>query len=208
MFQAHGADATGRAALRMKLRRDQVLDFFAAWRRVRWRWKPAAAHNSGAASFGKLGHEVRWIPPAKVKPFVKRQKNDAAVAEAICEAPQRPTMRFVPVKSAETQVAAMVFRMREILIRQRTQAINALRGHLGEFGQIVPQGAANAARLIAIIVDLDSGLPAEARATLDVRVAALWHLETEIGKLDAEISRRAKGNEVALRLMTIPGIGP
>jgi transposase len=114
----------------------------------------------------------------------------------------------VPVKSEETQGAAMVFRIRELLIRQRTQAINALRGHLGEFGQIVPQGAANAARLIAIVEDRDSGLPVDAIATLEVLVAALRHLEAEIGKLDAEISRRAKGNEVARRLMTVPGIGP
>ncbi|PTW99271.1 transposase IS116/IS110/IS902 family protein [Pararhodobacter aggregans] len=117
-------------------------------------------------------------------------------------------MRFVPVKSEETQGAAMVFRIRELLIRQRTQAINALRGHLGEFGQIVPQGAANAARLIAIVEDPDSGLPADAIATLKVLVGALTHLETEIHKLDAEIARRAKENEVARRLMTVPGIGP
>ena len=103
---------------------------------------------------------------------------------------------------------ASIFRIRELLIRQRTQAINALRGHLGEFGQIVPQGAGNAARLIAMIEGPDSGLPAEALAALDVLVAALRRLEMEIGKLDAEISRRAKGNEVARRLMTIPGIGP
>lgn len=101
----------------------------------------------------------------------------------------------------------MVFRIRELLIRQRTQAINALRGHLGEFGQIVAQGAGNAARLIAIIEDPDSGLPADAIATLDVLIAALRHLDAEIGNLDAEIGRRAKGNEVARRLMTIPGIG-
>ena len=117
-------------------------------------------------------------------------------------------MRFVPVKSEETQGAAMVFRIRELLIRQRTQAINALRGHLGEFGQIVPQGAANAARLIAIVDDPDSGLPADAVATLKVLVSTLTHLEAEIGKLDAEIARRAKENEVARRLMTVPGIGP
>lgn len=157
---------------------------------------------------GKLGHEVRLIPPAYVKPFVKRQKNDATDAEAICEAAVRPTMRFVPVKSEETQGAAMVFRIRELLIRQRTQAINALRGHLGEFGQVVPQGAANAARLIAIVEDADSGLPADAIATLTVLVAALSHLEAEIGRLDVEIEARARKNEVARRLMTVPGIGP
>ena len=157
---------------------------------------------------GKLGHDVRLIPPAYVKPFVKRQKNDAADAEAICEAAQRPTMRFVAVKSEETQGAAMVFRVREILIRQRTQVINALRGHLTEFGQVVPQGAANASRLIAIVEDPDNGLPANARPTLTVLITALAHLEAEIGKLDAEIGRRAKENDVARRLMTIPGIGP
>lgn len=117
-------------------------------------------------------------------------------------------MRFVPVKSEETQGAAMVFRIRELLIRQRTQAINALRGHLGEFGQIVPQGAANAVRLIAIVEDPDSGLPADAIGTLKALVAALAHLEAEIAKLDAEIARRAKDNDVARRLMTVPGIGP
>ena len=157
---------------------------------------------------GKPGHEVRLIPPAYVKPFVKRQKNDAADAEAICEAVVRPTMHFVPVKSEETQGAAMVFRIRELLIRQRTQAINALRGHLGEFGQVVPQGAAIASRLIAIVEDPDSDLPADAIATLTVLVAALAHLEAEIGKLDVEIEARARKNEVARRLMTVPGIGP
>jgi transposase len=101
-----------------------------------------------------------------------------------------------------------IFRVRELLIRQRTQAINALRGHLTEFGQIVPQGAANAAKLIVIVEDPASGLPADAIGTLKVLVAALAHLEAEIVKLDAEIARRANENEVARRLMTVPGIGP
>jgi len=117
-------------------------------------------------------------------------------------------MRYVPVKSEETQGAAMVFRVRELLIRQRTQAINALRGHLTEFGEVVPQGAANASRLIGIVEDPESALPAGAIPTLKVLVAALAQLEVEIGKLDAEIARRAKENDVARRLMTVPGIGP
>ena len=194
--------------LRKRLRRDQILDFFG-------RLPPCvvAMEACGGAHFwgreiGKLGHEVRLIPPAYVKPFVKRQKNDAADAEAICEAAMRPTMRFVPVKSEETQGAAVVFRIRDLLIRQRTQVINALRGHLAEFGQVVPQGAANAARLIAIVEDADSGLPADAIASLTVLVASLSHLEAEIGKLNVEIEARAKKNEVARRLMTVPGIGP
>lgn len=117
-------------------------------------------------------------------------------------------MRFVPVKSEEVQGAASVFRVRELLIRQRTQAINALRGHLTEFGQVTPKGAANISRLIAIVDDPGSGLPDQAVATLRVLVDVLAGFDAQIAKLNAEISDRAKENEVARRLMTIPGIGP
>lgn len=135
VFQVHGADGSGHAVIRKKLRRDQVLSFFSQMPPCLVAMEACGGAHFWGREIGKLGHEVGLIPPAYVKPFVKRQKNDAADAEAICEAAQRPSMRFVPVKSEETQGAAMVFRVRELLIRQRTQAINALRGHLAELGR-------------------------------------------------------------------------
>lgn len=173
VFQVHGADAAGQPVRLNKLRRGQVLAFFSDLQPCVVAMEVCGDAHFWGREISKLGHEVRLIPPAYVKPFVKRQKNDAADAEAICEAALRPTMRFVPVKSEETQGAAMVFSVRELLIRQRTQAINALRGHLSEFGQVVQQGAANASKLIAIVEDPECDLPADAIPTLKILIAAL-----------------------------------
>jgi transposase len=208
VFQAHGADAAGAPVFRKKLRREEVLGFFAAQppRLVAMEACPGAHH--WAREIGKLGHAVRLIAPAYVKPFVKRQKNDAADAEAICEAAQRPTMRFVAVKSETKQASAVIFRTRDVLVGQRTQLINAIRGHLSEYGLIAPQGPFHIEKLIAQIEDPASGLPQAARTCLAVLVDALRHLQEQTAALDAEIAARAKADDVTRSLMTVPGIGP
>ena len=167
-----------------------------------------AGSHYWAREFGKLGHTVRLIPPAYVKPFVKRQKNDTADAEAICEAAQRPTMRFVPVKGEEQQASGVVFRVRDMLVHQRTQCINALRGHMAEYGHVFPVGVMHVGTLIARVDDPESDLPAGARMVLQVLIGTLTALQAQIKELDVEINRRAKADPVAKRLMTIPGIGP
>ena len=131
-FQAHGADASGRVVFRKKIARARLLKFFAAQPRCLVALEACGGAHHWGRELSKLGHTVRLIPPAYVKPFVKRQKNDAADAEAICEAAQRPTMRFVAVKSEGQQANGLVFRARDVLVQQRTQCINALRGHLTE----------------------------------------------------------------------------
>ena len=167
----------------------------------------ASVHYWGR-EIGRLGHDVRLLPPAYVKPFVKRQKNDAADAEAICEAASRPTMRFVAVKSEEAQASAMVLRARELLVRQRTQLINALRGHLGELGHVAPQGVRNIRKLVEMVEDRETALPEAARGCLNGLIKMLTQLNSQIRELDVEIARRARDSEMTRRLMTVPGIGP
>lgn len=151
----------------------------------------------------KLGHRVKLIAPIYVKPFVKRHKNDAADAEAICEAAMRPTMRFVAVKSEEKQAAATVFKVRDLLVRQKTQIINALRGLMAEFGITVPQGPSHVG-----IEDDGPSLTEAARAPCLALVLTLRALVDKVRELDLEIGRRARQDDVAKRLMSIPGIGP
>lgn len=208
VFQVHGADASGAVVIRKKLRRDEVLAFFSTLPRCAVAMEACASAHYWAREIAALGHDTKLIPPAYVKPFVKRQKNDMADAEAICEAAQRPTMRFVQGKSAEAQASAVVFRTRDLLVRQRTQLINALRGHLTEFGYIVRQGVGHVGRLIEMVGNPTSDIPPQARPVLAVIAQGLETLQTQIALLDREIASRAKADPVAKRLMTIPGIGP
>ena len=207
VFQAHGADASGRAVLRKKLSRSKVLPFFASQPRCRVVLEACGGAHHWARELAKLGHDVQLIAPAYVRPFVKRQKNDAADAEAICEAAQRPSMRFVPVKTEAQQAAALVFRGRDLLVRQRTQISNALRGHMAEYGWIAPKGLAHLEKLAALLAD-PSAVPADVCAVCTVLLESLAVLDRQIALLDKEIVRRSREDEVARRLMTSPGIGP
>jgi transposase len=208
VFQAHGADASGHVVFRKRLTREKLLAFFVVQPTCIVAMEACAGAHHWAREIGALGHTVCLIPPAYVKPFVKRQKNDASDAEAICEAAQRPTMRFVPVKDEAQQANGVLFRARDLLVRQRTQCINALRGHMAEYGHIVPQGPAHVEKLIAQIEDPEFVLPDSARAVLKLLIAVLTTLNEHLRDLDVEIRRRSKTDPVACRLMTIPGIGP
>lgn len=203
VFQVHCSDVSGTVTLRKKLRRDQVLKFFATQPASTVAMEACASSHHWGREIAKLGHQIRLIAPAYVKPFVKRQKNDAADAEAICEAAQRPTMRFVAKKTEEQQAASLVFRARDLLVRQRTQIINAIRGHLAEFGIVVAKGPCHVAKLLDRIADT----PAMA-LTLQLLVDQLQSLDETIAHLDQELAHRVKADTEAKRLMTVPGIGP
>src|SRR3954467_10081630 len=190
IFQLHGADSAGAVVFRKKLRRGQLLAFLATLPPCTVAMEACTSAHYWGREIAKLGHTVTLIAPAYVKPFVKRQKNDRADAEAICEAAQRPTMRFVAVKSEQAQAAGVVFRTRDLLVRQRTQAINALRGHLAEFGVIAAKGPVHTAKLIAALEDPASDLPQAARAILAVLVEELRSLDERVAVLDRESQLR------------------
>ncbi|WP_062234760.1 IS110 family transposase [Aureimonas sp. N4] len=209
VFHAHGADERGRGVFSKRLTRAKLLAFFAAQPRCTVALEACAGAHHWARELTALGHEVRLIPPAYVKPFVKRHKNDAVDAEAICEAAQRPTMRFVAVKSEEQQASALVFRTRDLLVRQRTQLINAIRGHLTEYGWVAPKGPAYVSMLGDLLEDeMGASLPPAALSMFRVMLDLLADLDERIAALDKEIAQRAREEETARRLMTIPGIGP
>lgn len=209
VFQIHGVDASGLVVLRRKLRRDDVADFFRVLPPCLIGIEACATAHHWARVLTALGHEVRLMPASYVKPYVKRQKNDATDAEAICEAVTRPTMRFVPVKSQEQQSVLMLHRVRELLIRQRTMLVNALRGHLAEFGVVTRQGIVGVSTLIALVEDQDADLlPPLAQAALRPIVGQLREVHEKVSEMDRQIHAWHRSNELSRRLETIPGIGP
>src|SRR6195256_2092986 len=208
VFQVHGIDAKEKVVARKQLRRSQVIAFFKALPPCLIGMEACATAHYWARELTKLGHEVRLMPAKDVKAYVKRNKNDAADAEAICEAVRRPTMRFVRIKSAEQQGQLMQHRTRDVLIRQRTQIINALRAHLAELGIVAAQGNAGVNELRAIVTDeQDTRLPIDARASVIVLAAQLEALESVIGAIEKRIKMQHRSSEASQRVETIPGIG-
>src|SRR6202048_5269095 len=208
VFQVHGIDAAEKVVVRKQLRRGQVIAFFAALPPCLIGMEACATAHYCARELTKLGHEVRLMPAKDVKAYVKRNKNDAADAEAICEAVGRPRMRFVRAKSAEQQGRLMQHRARDLLLRQQTQVINALRAHLAELGMVAAQGREGLKQLLTIIADeKDARLPIDARASLIVLAAQLQALQTMIGSIEKRLIVQHRANEASKRLESIPGIG-
>ncbi|NGM24422.1 IS110 family transposase [Roseomonas stagni] len=208
-FQAHGVDASGRAVLRRKLGRSEVLGFFRALPPCLVGIEACGSAHHWAREIRALGHEVRLIPAAYVKPYVKRGKTDAADAEAICEAVTRPTMRFVPIKTPEQQALLVLHRTRDLLVRQRTMLVNSLRGHLAEFGIVARQGTGGMGELLGILRDAaETRVPALARTALLRLADAIEAIETQVAEVEAAILAWHKASEASRRLAKVPGIGP
>jgi transposase len=207
VFQVHGVDAIGKVTITKKLRRSQVLALFERFPRCLIGMEACATSHHWARELRALGHDVRLMPASYVKAYVKRNKNDAADAAAICEAVTRPSMRFVPVKTAEQQSALMLHRTRDLLVRQRTQLINAMRAHLAELGLVAARGREGVQSLIALVRDNVSQLPDLARSALQAILSQLDALGQQIANIERHLHAQHRVNEVSQRLETIPGIG-
>lgn len=207
VFQVHGVDEEGRVVLRRKVRREQLLTLFAGLDRCLVGIEACATAHHWARQLGALGHEVRLMPPAYVKAYVKRNKNDAADAEAICEAVSRPSMRFVPVKSTDAQALLMLHRARHLLVRQRTAQVSALRSHLAEYGIVAAKGRAHVRDLVAVLQNDDCRLPELARQTLLLIANLIDGLSAQIRKIESELLAWHRANAASRRLESIPGIG-
>lgn len=208
VFQVHGVDAAGDVVIRRKLRRSQMLQFFAKQPACLVGIEACASAHYWGRELTKQGHQVKLMPPSYVKPYVKRQKNDAADAEAICEAVTRPTMRFVEIKSPEQQSVIVLHKVRLTLIRQRTQLSNSIRGHMAEFGLVAAVGREGLARLLTFVETGDERVPEDARMCLELLAQQLDLVNRQILETDRRIRASARATDVGRRLMTIPGVGP
>jgi transposase len=208
VFQVHGIDDVGQVVVQKQLQRSEVLEWFGKQEACLVGMESCATSTYWAREISKLGHEVKLIPPAYVKPYVRRQKNDKTDAAAICEAVSRPSMRFVAIKSIEQQAVQVLHRTRELLINQRTQAINALRAHLAEFGLIFPPRNIGVTQAISVVQNLkDTDCPTFVRQVLLSLVSQLELLKKEVSKLDQQMATWHRANADSQRLATIPGIG-
>jgi transposase len=209
VFQVHGVDAHGIVVVRRQLKRRYVLAFFKKLPPCLVGIEACATSHHWSRELQALGHTVRLIPPAYVKPYVKRQKNDAADAEAICEAVQRPSMRFVPTKTPEQQSCLMLHRTRHLFIRQQTAIINTIRAHLAELGIVAPVGRNGVEELLYAVADQrDDRIPEVARVCLEALGALLGRLKAQILEFDRQINAWHRSNEMSRRLDELPGVGP
>ncbi len=207
VFQVHGVDAAGKVVITKKVRRSQLRSLFEKLPPCLIGIEACATAHHWAREVEALGHDVRLMPASYVKAYVKRGKNDAADAAAICEAVTRPSMRFVPIKTVEQQAVLMLHRTRDLLVRQRTQLINAMRAHLAELGLVAAQGRDGLKHLISIVTDQASGLPDLARRALQALLSQLNALAQQIGEIERDIYAQHRSSESSQRLETIPGIG-
>lgn len=209
VFQVHGVDAKGNAVLKRKIRRNDLLRFFADLPPCLVGLEACSGSHHWAREIRGFGHDVRIMPARYVKPYVQRGKNDALDAAAICEAVSRPTMRFAAIKSIDQQSALSLHRSREILVKQETMLVNLIRGCLGEFGVVVPIGIKRVGELVAVIRDeADVRLPPDARFAMTAVADQLEDLQRRIHDLEGAINRWHRQNEASRRLATIPGVGP
>jgi len=209
VFQVHGVDAQGNVVLRRQLKRRYVLPFFQTLPPCLVGIEACATSHYWSRELQALGHKVRLMPPAYVKPYVKRQKKDATDAEAICEAVGRPNMRFVETKTPEQQGCLTIHRTRHLFIRQQTSVINAIRAHLAEFGIVAPVGRRGVDQLLAVVADpSDKRLPEVVRSCVAALGAQLQMLKAQILEFDRMIRAWHRSSETSKRLDAIPGVGP